>query len=130
MVLIFAMSTRIGAGENTSRILGPLLNWLLPGTMPETISALRFVVRKFAHVTEYAVLCLLCIRAFRITGEWPFARVVVWSVLISIAYAASDEWHQTFVPGRGGVVSDVLIDTVGAFCGVAVAVIWIRRVRL
>ena len=127
MALIFAMSTRLGAGENTSRILGPLLTWLFPGIEPETISALRFVVRKFAHVTEYAVLCLLCLRAFGSTDRWSFGRKATWSVLIAVAYAATDEWHQSFVPGRSGVMSDVLIDSCGALLGVSVAVLW-RRV--
>jgi VanZ family protein len=128
MILIFGMSTRLGAGENTSRILGPLLEWLFPGTTPETISALRLVVRKFAHVTEYAVLCLLCLRAFRLSSALPSFRCLSWSVAIAVVYAVTDEWHQTRVPGRVGAVSDVVIDSVGALIG---AMLWVavRRLR-
>lgn len=129
MVFIFVMSTGVGSGENTSRILGPLLNWLFPGVAPETISGLRLVVRKFGHVTEYAILCLLCLRAFRLTGRRRFGSKAAWSLLVAIAYAATDEWHQTFVPGRVGALSDVAIDAGGALCALGVAAVRELRER-
>jgi VanZ family protein len=61
-------------------------------------------LRKLAHVAEYAVLYLLARRG------WPSGR----SWLFCLAYACSDEWHQTFVPGRAGRVSDVVIDAAAA----------------
>lgn len=58
------------------------------------------------------------------------AAVVGWrhaagAFLISAAYAVTDEVHQSFVPGRGGAVTDVLIDASGAALGI-VAVVWWR----
>jgi VanZ like family len=79
------------------------------------------VVRKFGHVTGYALL----------TGAWWYAlrdvveRPVTWAVCISFAYACSDEFHQTFVRGREGAPRDVLIDAIG----MALAVIVIRARR-
>jgi VanZ family protein len=70
---------------------------------------LMVVLRKIGHVTEYALL----------TAAWWWAlrgfvsRPLVWAVGISLAYACTDELHQTFVQGRDGTPRDVLIDAVG-----------------
>lgn len=72
-----------------------------------------FILRKCAHVTEYFVLAGLTYRAFK--GSFaPGPRTCrALSAAASIAYAASDEIHQIFVPHRGPSPSDVLIDTAG-----------------
>jgi VanZ family protein len=67
------------------------------------------VFRKLGHVTGYALL----------TAAWWWAlnglveRPVIWAVGISLAYACSDEFHQTFVRGREGTPRDVGIDAIG-----------------
>ena len=74
------------------------------------------VLRKIAHMAEYALLGGLLYRAVR---HAPAA------LLIASAYAVTDEFHQTFVSGRHGSPVDWLIDTAGAAIGVAIAVrIW------
>jgi VanZ family protein len=70
------------------------------------------MLRKLAHVVEYAVLGALVYRA---AGSAPV------SILLSSAYAATDEVHQAFVAGRHGSPLDWLIDTAGVALGVAVA---------
>jgi VanZ family protein len=75
-----------------------------------------YVVRKLAHVTEYAVLGALLVRAAG--RELP-------AFLLGVAYAVSDEVHQHFVPGRHSTPVDVAIDAVGVAVGVAL----FRRVR-
>jgi VanZ family protein len=67
------------------------------------------VLRKIAHAAEFAVLGLLLVRALGREGL---------ALALGIAYAASDELHQHFVPGRQGAPVDVLIDAVGVFVGV------------
>ena len=69
-------------------------------------------LRKLAHATEYAVLGALLVRA---TGRGWLAFA------LGTLYAASDEIHQTFVPGRMGSPLDVAIDAIGVACGV---VLW------
>src|SRR6476469_10351700 len=69
------------------------------------------VLRKGAHMTEYAILAVLLVRA---TGSYA------WAFALAVAYAASDEFHQTFVRGRHGSPVDVAIDAVGALIGLAV----------
>jgi VanZ family protein len=69
------------------------------------------VLRKLAHMSEYAVLALLLARA---TGSYA------WAFALAVAYAGTDELHQTFVAGRHGTPVDVGIDAVGALAGLAV----------
>ena len=66
------------------------------------------VLRKAAHVTEYAILAALLRRA---TGSYA------WAFGLAAAYAASDEFHQTFVRGRHGSPIDVGIDAIGILLG-------------
>jgi VanZ family protein len=70
------------------------------------------VLRKLAHTAEFAILGALVYRA---AGTAPAA------ILLSSAYAASDELHQSFVSGRHGSPLDWLIDTLGVVVGVAAA---------
>jgi hypothetical protein len=73
-----------------------------------------FVFVKGWHVMEYAILTTLGAKALRRVNPRATVSSVWMSFGFAVAFAASDEWHQTFVPGRGGRVSDVLIDTCGA----------------
>jgi VanZ family protein len=79
-------------------------------------------LRKLAHVTEYAVLTVLWWRALQ---ALDVSRPLVVAVGIALLYAASDEFHQTFVDGRSGTPVDVLIDSVGM--AIAALVIYARR---
>ena len=74
------------------------------------------VLRKLAHMAEYGLLWFLWWRAFGYGNP-------VWAVAITLAYAASDEFHQTFVEGRSGSPLDVAIDAVG----VGLALLLARR---
>jgi VanZ family protein len=67
-----------------------------------------YVLRKCAHMTEYAVLAALLYRAF--DRELP-------AFLAAVAFAATDELHQHFVRARHASVVDVAIDAVGATIG-------------
>lgn len=67
------------------------------------------VLRKLAHVAEYAILGALLLDALRRPGV---------ALALGVAYAATDELHQHFVPGRRGAPLDVLVDAVGVALGV------------
>jgi len=75
--------------------------------------------RKIEHMAGYAVFGCLILRALRKAHALPLPKATWLAILLVAAYAASDEWHQTFVPNRTGQVSDVVIDTVGG--GIAIA---------
>jgi VanZ family protein len=67
--------------------------------------------RKIVHMSEYALLCVLWWRALRTVATDRAALAA--ALLASVAYAATDELHQTFVHGRHGTPVDVGIDAVG-----------------
>jgi VanZ family protein len=67
--------------------------------------------RKLVHMGEYALLVFLWWRALRTVVAGP--RAVAIALALSLAYSATDEFHQSFVHGRHGTPVDVLIDSVG-----------------
>jgi VanZ family protein len=71
-----------------------------------------FILRKLAHVTEYGILTALLVSALRFHIKRN-AHALIMAALIAVLYAFSDEWHQTFVPGREGSLFDVGIDGLG-----------------
>lgn len=73
-----------------------------------------FVVKKTAHVVEYAILYFLLWRAISNRGEKADKKIFYQVLALTIFYAFTDEWHQTFVPGRGGTLRDVGFDSIGA----------------
>lgn len=102
MTLIFAVSSQ----PRLPKLSEPLLDVLL---------------KKAAHFIEYGILAALFWRALALLRQiWLGA----W--LLAALYAASDEWHQSFVPGRQPSPSDVLIDAFGAATAL-LAIYVIRR---
>ncbi len=127
LILIFGASTGLGRPENTSRFVRPILVWLFPHISDQAIDQVHFVVRKTAHLVEYSILGLLLWRLVRLDPAWESCRSwqYLTALLLAALYAASDEYHQKFVPGRNAAVSDVLLDTCGA--GVGLALVWAAR---
>ena len=90
----------------------------MPGLSDEAVGKVVFAVRKAAHVSEYAVLALLSWRARRKPVRhqkrpWRWSEAG-FALVVAVLFAATDEWHQTFVPTREGSPRDVLIDAGGA----------------
>lgn len=84
------------------------------GVLEETVS---FLVRKAAHMSEYAVLGMLFAAYLKEIGKKHY----VWIALLGVVlYACSDEFHQLFVAGRSGQLKDVCIDTLGGSLGLMV----------
>jgi VanZ family protein len=121
MALIFTASSDVHSYERSSRIIEPLLRWLFPHLSEAKIHDVHELFRKCAHLTEYAVLALLLWRGVRKplknnvwAWDWREAR---FTLLLVMFYAATDEFHQIFVPTRTAQVSDVFIDTAGGAAG-------------
>ena len=114
--------------EKTKRALGrwlPLLAWMAlifyfshqpKGSLP-SYGVWDLLVKKGAHVAAYAVLALLARRAGLGLGR---------AAALAALYAVSDEFHQTFIPGRNGAVVDVLIDLLGVGLGLLLHP-WLER---
>jgi VanZ family protein len=121
MCLIFSASGDTQSAPRSSRLIEPLVRWLFPQLTDQAVGFIVLLVRKCAHLTEYAVLALLLWRAIRKpvrndSRPWCWSHVA-FVVGAAFLYAASDEFHQRFVPNREGRFHDVLIDTAGAALG-------------
>ena len=96
---------------------------------PETIRSVHIAMRKCAHVAEYAILALLLWRALR-SGSAVRAKMsmLIAAVLLGCAvFAASDEFHQSFVKSRTPSLRDVLLDIAGALFGLLIGASFARR---
>jgi len=82
-----------------------------------TIDWQDFVTRKFAHFMEYAILYVLFYRFLKNSTNYPFKKSLLLSLVFTIVYALTDEYHQTLVSGRTGKIRDVLIDSAGGLFG-------------
>ena len=105
--------------SSTSRILLPLLQWLLPGAEPETLALLLRWIRKTAHVVEYAVLGILAYRALRLSVHLPTLGHLGIATGLVLAVAASDEGRQARSELRSGRLADVGLDATGGLAGAA-----------
>ncbi len=73
-----------------------------------------FLVVKAWHATEYAILFAVTLEALKRATTWSRKTQILVAFGFCVLFAASDEWHQTFVPDRDGCLRDVVIDSVGA----------------
>lgn len=96
---------------------------------PKTIWIILVVMRKCAHVAEYAILALLLWRAVRNGPALHMKMSLLFgAVLLACAlFAASDEFHQSFVKSRTPSVRDVLLDVIGAFLGLLIGANFAHR---
>ncbi len=86
------------------------------------------IIRKLAHFSVYALIGVW-IMAFMSTFDMRLYKKWIISMLVGIVYAASDEFHQSFVPGRGPSIVDVGIDSLGVLTGILVVLIIISIYR-
>ena len=95
------------------------------GNEAQFIENLQYPIRKCAHMTEYMIFTLsvvLALYVWNVRNKWLY--IVAFAV--AVIFASTDEFHQLFVPGRSGMVRDVLIDSLGAAIGLFI--VWgVRR---
>ena len=118
-------------GKGRGRTVSPGVRWLLVllwaggiwalSSIPDLQSGLQqdFLLRKVAHGVEFAVLAMLLVWAL------PKPRQRTWlryfgALILAVEYAAIDEIHQGFVPGRAPSLRDVGIDAVGVLVGLLI----------
>ena len=136
MVMIFCFSAQ--TGDESGQMSGEITRWVvslfvpeldnLPEAEQETIcSRVGLVIRKGAHFSEYALLGFFLVLHIRQISRRTTVRLPwLWAWSIGTLYAASDEFHQSFVGGRGPAVTDVFIDSCGVAAGVALlcVILW------
>ena len=88
----------------------------MPGTGDHPYSLFYFIERKTFHVIEYFILDVLLWWAW--VQNFSQKKTLWLAGIVTLLYAVSDEWHQTFVFGREGALRDVVIDLIGIFLAV------------
>jgi VanZ family protein len=122
-VALWAGAIQAFAGDDfskpsTSRFIDPFFRWLFPDITPEFLEVVHLVIRKSAHLVEYAILALLAQRAFRrsgLRGLWLTAG----SLALVAAVAIVDETRQASFATRDGTLDDVLLDLAGGALALA-----------
>lgn len=88
-----------------------------------TVSQLERIINKGGHMAGYGMLALFYWRIFEFRGN---QRWLAW--MLAVLFAMTDEYHQTFVPGRHGTVFDVLVyDNLGAFLSLWLANVFLKQ---
>ena len=134
MSVIFYMSSR--TGDDSSAVSNPITDFIVelfqklrkdPADVRIRMTGVvEVMVRKGAHMTEYGILLALIMLAVnKISTKKSNVNSIVWSVVITFAYACSDELHQLFVAERAGRAVDVMID----MCGAVIALLIIQGTR-
>lgn len=122
MIYIFYMSHQNGtiSTNNSSSIVNNIINFF---NLPNTYSAIfTTIIRKGAHICEYALLAILLFYAISHTTNH---HIYLITLIISLVYASSDEFHQLFIPGRSGQIQDILIDGIGIIIGLFITYIFL-----
>ena len=117
--VIWLLGSDSFAASETSRYLGPLLDWLFPWFTPEQHDQALYYLRKPAHLIEYGALALVSIRALLLTLTWSPTLAVAASLCMVLALASADEVRQGLTANRTGTPVDVLFDLAGACLALA-----------
>lgn len=129
MALISIFSTDSFSNDNTGSIIEPVVRAVLGRSYTdELFDLLHHLIRKAAHVTEYAILGLLWYRAINKGLRGWNIKTAVAASLFSFIYASLDELHQAFTSNRSGRPMDVMIDSAGAV--IAMAAVWFYNLKI
>jgi VanZ family protein len=113
-IMISLFSTHYFSGEQTGRVIIPILRWLFPSASNHMLHLMHVGIRKAAHVTEFAIFSIAVFHGIRAERYGWRLDWAILTLLIAVSYAGLDEWHQSFVPVREARFRDVLIDSFGA----------------
>lgn len=133
MIVVFLFSAQQGEGSgNTSRLVATKIIEVVQNNKTITqeekdkrVDVIEPYIRKVAHYSVYLLGGLLIANAMgQVVQEEK--KIALYSVLMGVFYAASDEIHQLFIPERSGRVVDVVIDSFGIFTGIAVFLVILK----
>ncbi|QYK52745.1 MAG: VanZ family protein [Fimbriimonadaceae bacterium] len=108
--VIFFTSTTVITQRQLARFVASVIPGVTEDGFFEWWQTWWWVFVKGFHLVEFFILTIAAGWVFR---KFKFRRWLVWAPLFGLLFAISDEWHQTFVPARGGRATDVLIDSIG-----------------
>lgn len=120
-------STDAFSARSTNSYIDPVLRYFFGDLTPADFRFAHSIIRKSAHLIEYAILGALTCRAQTAPGA-PMPRALVLRTLgVCAAFALLDEAHQALVPSRTGSIVDVMIDITGATVGTLTIARWRNR---
>ena len=141
MIVIFCFSAR-DADESTEdsykvglavgRVVVPGFEKQSRESQLEFAAKVDHPVRKCAHATEFAILGMLYLGVCY-NKKKKMKKLVIKPLVWAVIYAATDEFHQLFVPGRSGQISDILLDGAGALSGILLVlalIMLIKKIKL
>ena len=135
MVIIFLASNDPASGEKSDFITRFIWHFInsLTGYQATAIDegTTTFIIRKTAHVSEYTILAISFFYALFKTflKNSGFYKIYFLTVILSVFYSSSDEFHQSVVAGRVGTYEDVLIDTVGILISIFILPFLYKRLK-
>jgi VanZ family protein len=126
MAVMFGLSTDTFAAEHTGGVLWYVCSELVPHITYDQYTLLHFLIRKAAHLTEYAILACLLLRAFwaGAAQAWHWRWATLSFVLVAL-HAGLDEYHQAFTQYRTAAVADSVLDMAGGL--LALGLLWLKR---
>ena len=145
MIIIFIFSSQTGeASSNTSGgIVDTIIDIFITDydsynadTQQKITDTITLIIRKGAHLTEYAILGFLWLFTYASSTHFSCDikknkyKLIALSCICSCLYAISDELHQGFVADRSPAALDVLIDTIGGLIGAFIAYLTISSKKL
>lgn len=101
LLIAFATRNPFFTGSSTEQLLSN--SWFFDSKI------LNIILRKTGHMVAFGILAVLSWNAL---GEKKYRFFIAW--VIATFYGAVDEWHQSFIPNRDGVFTDVLYNSTGA----------------
>lgn len=125
--MVFNFSNQKGSGSSnlSKKVSGTIIdildinNKISQEEKEEKIKTIEPVIRKLAHYAIYilgGILIINCMHVYEIYNK----KEIIYSAIIGIVYAISDEIHQLFINGRSGKIEDVIIDTIGILTGITI----------
>ncbi|OUP77463.1 VanZ family protein [Erysipelatoclostridium sp. An173] len=123
MIFIFIMSNTNGNDSSSQSNFFANIILQFINIDKETLT---FLIRKLAHMSEYAILALFTYYALI---KIAFNKRIIFQItfLISFLYACSDEFHQLFISGRSGQFTDIIIDSTGCLIMLLFLYLWQKR---
>ncbi|MEG0368220.1 MAG: VanZ family protein [Coprobacillus sp.] len=121
MIIIFSFSSQ--TGTESSGLSSQIVSWIQNNLH---ISIPEIVIRKGAHMSEYALLTLTFVYGFH-KSKFTINKVYLYSIISCFLYACTDEIHQLFIGGRAGQLTDVFIDTSGGLILIVIVYLFNRR---
>lgn len=137
--VIATESTGRFSANNTSAYLRPIVEHYFGHIRNDVWAEGHHIFRKSGHFLGFGLVCLTFLRAWLLQlgcladlsrNAWR-RRSVLFALGCTFLVASADEFHQTFVPGRTGLFSDVLLDTCGGllFCALIWLFVWRKKSR-